>query len=162
MLGVQSFKLWHTLTTYVWYPYAFNNLFWSLWSCWYEFCCKMLSVFHLSKINDGLVRHVEILFQTCVWNCIEWFWIRTQQNCWCIWLLNGFHCTDCARHSSATSESVKPSVHACALVYQVRKTNFHELQNISRVPGLYGSKLVTYYTLKTRELVFDDPILCFY
>lgn len=59
-------------------------------------------------------------------------------------LLKGYHCTDCARHISATSESVKPSVHACALVRQVRKTNFHELQNISCVPGLYGSKLVTY------------------
>ena len=59
-------------------------------------------------------------------------------------LLNGYHCTDCARNSSSTSESVKPNVHACALVHQVRKTNFHELQNISCVPGLYGSKLVTY------------------
>jgi hypothetical protein len=58
-------------------------------------------------------------------------------------LLNGDHCTDSARHSSATSECVKPSLHACALVQQVRKTNFHDLQNISCVQGLYDSKLVT-------------------
>jgi len=32
-------------------------------------------------------------------------------------LLDGYCCTNCARHSSATSESVKPSVHACALVH---------------------------------------------
>lgn len=56
-------------------------------------------------------------------------------------LLNGYHCTDCARHSSATCESVKPSVHACTLGHQVRKTNFHELQNSSYVPGLYGFKI---------------------
>jgi len=46
----------------------------------------MLFIFHLSKINDGLVRHMEILLKTWVWNCIEWFWIWTQQNCWCILL----------------------------------------------------------------------------
>jgi hypothetical protein len=59
-------------------------------------------------------------------------------------LLNGYRGTDCARHSSSTSESVKPSVHACALVHQVRKTNFHELQNSLFVLELYASILVRY------------------
>ena len=146
MLGVQSFKLWHTVTTYMWYPYTFNNLFWSLWSGWYEFCCKMLFVLHLSKISDGLVRHVEILFQTCVWNCIEWLWIWTQLNCWCIWLSSEWIPLYWLLGTILPLLRVSSLVcmDACTLVHQVRKTNFHELQNSSCVPGLYGSKLVAH------------------